>query len=90
MSVQEAADMFQLPDLPAALSRFVAFEKDCGPSVLSPVGGHHRTAGTVLPFDELQVWFKLRIQGHDFHRRDQLLPAQTLFCAPPSTSWPFG
>jgi len=55
MSVQEAADMFQLPDLPAALSCFVAFEKDCGPSVLSPVGGHRRTAGTVLLFDELQV-----------------------------------
>jgi len=90
MSVQEATVMFQLPDLPAALSHFVAFEKDCGPSALSPVGGHRRTAGTVLPFDELQVWFKLHIQGHDFHRRDQLLPAQMLFCTPPSTSWPFG
>ena len=90
MSVQEAADMFQLHDLPAALSRFVAFEKDRGPSALSPGGGHRRTAGTVLPFDELQVWFKLRIQWRNFHRRDQLLPAQTLFCTPPSASWPFG
>ena len=83
MSVPEAASMFGLPDLPGALSRFVAFENDCGPSALSPIGGHHRIAGPVLPFDELQVWFKLCIQGHDFHRRDQLLPAQTLFCAPP-------
>ena len=90
MSIPEAASMFGLPDLPGALSRFVAFENDHGPSALSPIGGHHRIAGPVLPFDKLQVWFKLRIQGRDFHRRDQLLPAQTLFCAPPSTSWPFG
>ena len=93
MSVPEAASMFGLPDLPGALSCFVAFENDRGPSALSPVGGHHRIAGPVLPFDELQGWFKLCIQGHDFHRRDQLLSAQTLFCAPPpppSTSWLFG
>ena len=90
MSVQEAADTFHLPDLPAALSHFIAFEKDCGSSALNSVGGHHRTTGSTLPFDELQVWFKLRIQGRNFHKRDQLLLAQTLFCAPLSTSWPFG
>ena len=90
MSVQEVADTFYLPDLPAALSCFVTFEKDYSSSVLNSVGGHRRTTGSTLPFDKLQVWFKLHIQGCDFHKRDQLLPAQTLFCAPPSTSWPFG
>ena len=90
MSVQEAADMFQLPDLPSALSRFVTFKTDRGPHMLRPIGGHHRSTGSTLPFDKIQVWFKLRIQGCDFHRRDELLPAQMLFCAPPTTSWPFG
>ena len=90
MSVQEATEMFQLPDLPTALLRFAAFEKDHGPSMLGPVGGHRRTTESILPFDELQIWFKLHMQGQDFHRRDQLLPAQMLFCAPPSISWPFG
>jgi len=90
LSVQEAADLFQLTDLPSALSCFVIFEKDNGPSALAPIGGHHRSTGLILPFNKLQVWFKFRIQGYDFHIRDQVLPAQTLFCAPPSTSWPFG
>ena len=89
MSVQEATEMFQLPDLPATLLHFAAFEKDHGPSALSPVGGHRRTTESILPFNELQIWFKLHMQGQEFHRRDQLLPAQMLFCAPPS-SWPFG
>ena len=90
MSIQEATDMFQLPNLPSALSRFVTFETNRGPRALSPIGGHHRSTGSTLPFDKLQVWFKLRIQGCDFHRRDELLPAQMLFCTPPTTSWPFG
>ena len=91
MSVQEATNMFQLPNLPSALSQFIAFETNCGPRTLSPIGGHHRSTGSTLPFDKLQVWFKLCIQGRDFHRRDELLPAQTLFCAPPNNFlalWP--
>ncbi|KAG1904224.1 uncharacterized protein F5891DRAFT_1126636 [Suillus fuscotomentosus] len=43
-----------------------------------------------LPFDKLQIWFKLRLQDMEFHDTTNVRPAQTLNCIPPSDIWTFG
>lgn len=90
ISVDDAAELFQLPDLRGGLADFFSHEQECGVSALRPVGGPRKASNSaILPFEHIQVWFKLRLQTMDFHT-NSVLPAQTLLASPPEGDWEFG
>ena len=54
------------------------------------IGGPCRAAGNAeLPFEHLQVWFKLHLQTRDVHT-NCIMPAQTVLASPPEGNWPYG
>ncbi|KAG2125087.1 hypothetical protein DEU56DRAFT_744061 [Suillus clintonianus] len=89
-TVDEIAIMFSLPDLRPAIADFLHREATYGNGIHS-IGGPRRAAhDTELPFDNVQVWFKIRLQETEFHDPRNIRPAQTLNCAPPSDPWTLG
>ncbi|KAG2341505.1 hypothetical protein BDR05DRAFT_976868 [Suillus weaverae] len=55
------------------------------------IGGPRRAGpNAMLPFENIQVWFKLCLQDTDFHNTHNIWPAQTLNCVPPSEPWTCG
>ncbi|KAG2089231.1 uncharacterized protein F5147DRAFT_587272, partial [Suillus discolor] len=89
-TINEVAIMFGLPDLQPAIANFLHCEKTYGNHIHS-IGGPRRAAHDAeLPFDNLQVWFKIRLQETDFHEPHNVRPAQTLNCVPPSDPWTLG
>ncbi|KAG1837762.1 hypothetical protein F4604DRAFT_1942034 [Suillus subluteus] len=91
ISVDDAAIKFGLPDLRPAIADFLRHEDAHGYHHVHPLGGARRAGSDAsLPFDNLQIWFKLRLQNTEFHDSTNVRPAQTLNCAPPSDIWTFG
>ncbi|KAG1859222.1 hypothetical protein F4604DRAFT_1684696 [Suillus subluteus] len=67
ISVDKVAIMFGLPDLQPAIADFLHHEVTYGNHIHS-IGGPRRAAhGAELPFDKVQVWFKVHLQETDFH-----------------------
>ncbi|KAH7920650.1 hypothetical protein BV22DRAFT_1107578 [Leucogyrophana mollusca] len=90
MLVDDVADKFHLPDLRGALSDYLQRENRLK-GALHTIGGSRRASGPCpLPFDHLQVWYKVRLQQMSYHARDQILPAQTVNAAPPNSEWEHG
>ncbi|KAG0707629.1 hypothetical protein DFH29DRAFT_979895 [Suillus ampliporus] len=91
ISVDAAALKFGLPDLRPAIADFLSREAAHGQGFVHIIGGARRAGpATSLPFEKLQVWFKLRLQDTDFHDISIIQPAQTLNCSPPSGVWTCG
>ncbi|KAG1733957.1 hypothetical protein EDB19DRAFT_1896533 [Suillus lakei] len=91
ITVDDVAIKFGLPDLRPALSDFLHHEASLGRNHTHAIGGPRRAGpNATLPFENVQVWFKLRLQDTDFHDAHNIRPAQTLNCAPPSEPWTFG
>ncbi|KAF8425727.1 hypothetical protein L210DRAFT_3421137 [Boletus edulis BED1] len=92
ISVDEAAQRFGLPDLRPALADFLQREAQFGAGFVHPIGGQRRGSRySNLPFTELQVWYKVRLQNKPIHGNSDVSPAQTLFCTPPSSgAWALG
>ncbi|KAG2125423.1 hypothetical protein DEU56DRAFT_892650 [Suillus clintonianus] len=89
-TVDEIAIMFGLPDLRPAIADFLHREATYGNHIHS-IGGPRRAAhGAELPFDKVQVWFKIRLQETEFHDPRNIRRAQMLNCAPPSDPWTLG
>ena len=91
ITVDEVASRFGLADLRPAIADFLQREATHGYNHVHAIGGPRRaTSAAVLPFDKVQVWFKIRLQDTEFHDVHQIRPAQTLNCAPPSDPWILG
>jgi hypothetical protein len=90
MLVDEAAERFSIPDLRDALAEYLHRARS-NPDTYYPIGGQRKTRdGTSLPFDYLQVWYKLRLQHHSYHDPSTLIPAETVNAMPPNNAWPEG
>ena len=87
LTINDAMNKFNLPDLRGALADFFRHGGDNPPLV-----GGRRTANAnaQIPFDYIQIWTKLRLQNHAYHAPHDILPAQTVNASPPSESWTFG
>ncbi|KAG1897426.1 uncharacterized protein F5891DRAFT_1129905 [Suillus fuscotomentosus] len=91
ISIDDAALKFGLPDLRSAFADFLCREDTHGYGHIHPLGGARRAGSNAsLPFNELQIWFKLQLQDTEFHDTTNVRPAQTLNCVPPSDIWTFG
>ncbi|KAI6003153.1 hypothetical protein EDD15DRAFT_2385610 [Pisolithus albus] len=91
ISVDQAAEEFSLPDLRGALADFLSHKKIRGVDSVHPIGGGPRRAAenVELPFEHIQIWFKLRLQTVEVHT-NSVLPAQTIFASPPKGDWQYG
>ena len=91
ITINEVAVKFGLPDLRPAIADFLHREATHGHNHVHAIGGPRRAGPTAeLPFDKVQVWFKVRLQDTEFHDVCHIRPAQTLNCAPPSDPWALG
>lgn len=91
ITIDDAALKFGLPDLRPALADFLSHEATHGQHYVHSIGGGRRAGPHAqLPFENLQVWFKVRLQNTDFHEISDIQPAQTLNCVPPGDTWPCG
>lgn len=87
ISVDSLAEKYNLPDLHPALLDF--FYKQQSASVYH-IGGRRRTwADARLPFDNVMVWYSLRLQTHSFDNGLVTEPRR-LTAIPPCDSWPLG
>jgi len=91
ITIDEAAEQFGLPDLRAALADFLCHKKVHGVDSVHPIGGgpHRSLENAELPFKNIQIWFKLRLQVTDIHT-NTILPVQTVLASPPDGNWPHG
>ena len=90
-TITEAAELFNLPDLSAAIGSFVLHVKsDATSSHIDSVGGRRHIHHEPLPVSHLQIWTKLRIQTMLYHYPHNKLAPYTINSAPPSTAWPHG
>ncbi|KAG2156558.1 uncharacterized protein EDB93DRAFT_1247267 [Suillus bovinus] len=88
ISVDDTALKFGLPDLRPAIADFLGHEAAHGLDFVHMIGGAKRAGPTAsLPFEKIQVWFKLQLQDTNFHDIHIIRPAQTLNCSPPSAVW---
>lgn len=93
ITVDDVAVRFGLSDLRPALADFLHREASYGHDHIHAIGGPRRAGpDTALPFEDVQVWFKLRLQNMESHdgALEDVLPPQTLNCAPPSEPWTCG
>lgn len=90
ISVDDAAEMFGLEGLRAALADYLEREQQKTGHKLSHQ--RHAPSNANLFFDDLQVWYKLRIQQHGVCDPLSLCPALTINAMPPSQDnpWKFG
>ncbi|KAG2105843.1 uncharacterized protein F5147DRAFT_746400 [Suillus discolor] len=91
ISINNAAIKFGLPDLWPAIADFLCRKATHGQNHVHTIGGARRAGPTAsLPFDKIQIWFKLRLQDTEFHDSSIIWPTQTLNCVPPSDVWNSG
>ncbi|KAH9171632.1 hypothetical protein EDB89DRAFT_2070565 [Lactarius sanguifluus] len=88
MSVKDAMAKFNLPDLRGALADFLV-RFDAGDPI--QIGGRRvANRNSSLPFQNIQVWTKLQLQGRSYYAPNRVLSPQTVNASPPSESWPCG
>ncbi|KAI0037886.1 hypothetical protein FA95DRAFT_1506366, partial [Auriscalpium vulgare] len=91
VTVDEAASLYNLPDLRPALVDYMTRRYQGSGRSLHVIGGR-RTAPqrASLPFDHLEIWHNVRIQRHSVYGDHPVLPPQNVQACPPSNSWPYG
>ncbi|KAF8970295.1 hypothetical protein BDZ97DRAFT_1914618 [Flammula alnicola] len=91
MLVDDAAQLFNLPDFRPALHDYITKMETNSSSRISSIGGRRfATKDSTLPFTHVEIWTKLQVQSKAYHHPHNVLPPQTVNAAPPSTKWPLG
>ncbi|KAJ7302442.1 hypothetical protein DFH08DRAFT_1089772 [Mycena albidolilacea] len=92
ISIEDAAELFRLPDLRPALGDFFNRLQDRRSPDIPVIGGRRRCRpDCALPFTELDVWFGVRVQVMSPHSyKSSPLAAQNLQARPPNSEWPYG
>ncbi|KAG0698406.1 hypothetical protein DFH29DRAFT_983887 [Suillus ampliporus] len=88
--VDVVAEKFSLPDLRGALADYVEQEGHTGlPTFHKLQGPRCAQPDAPLPFDDLRVWFKVRIQQASYHGQSTP-PALMVNASPPSATGKYG
>ncbi|KAI5994395.1 hypothetical protein EDD15DRAFT_2165927 [Pisolithus albus] len=88
MTVDEAATLFDLPDLLSAIRD--CFDR-CANGIDHDISGRRRASSNYsLPSNKIQIWTKVRVQVRNYHNSEMVEPAQTMNVAPPSQEHPRG
>ncbi|KAI6019279.1 hypothetical protein BKA83DRAFT_4056954 [Pisolithus microcarpus] len=90
ISIDKVAELFNLPDLRGALADYLDHEgahaqnfHSFGRQRRSPPDAH-------LPFRDLQIWYKVRLQQKSYHDSSSLGPVFTINARPPDRTWEYG
>ena len=82
MSIDNASELFQIPDLRPAICEYIY---RCARGEAHDVSGRRpTTARCDVPATGLQIWSKIRVQQRTFHDLGAVEPPQTLVISPPS------
>lgn len=82
MSIDEASELFQIPNLqPAICEYFYRSAKDEAHEIL---GRRQSATHCEVPATGLQIWSKIQVQQQTFHDPGTVEPPQTLVISPPS------
>ena len=88
MTVEEAATIYQLPDLHSAINEYL---DRCASGMSHDITGHrHTLPDSNLLSDRLQIWTKVRVQVRNYHDPQNVEAAQTMNAFPPSREHPHG
>ena len=80
------AEIFDLPDLHGVLGDYLNCE---GP--FHSFGGQRRCPPDVhLPFKDLHVWFRVRLQQKSYHDPSSALSTFSIHAHPPDDKWKYG
>ncbi|KAF8213514.1 hypothetical protein K438DRAFT_1902566 [Mycena galopus ATCC 62051] len=94
VSIEEAATLYNLPDLRPALGDYLHRLQDPRSPETAVIGGRRRSCDDCdLPFTHLEVWFNVKVQVRTPHQFDcRPLAAQNLQAQPPNreTQWHYG
>ncbi|KAI6161679.1 hypothetical protein EDD17DRAFT_1480559 [Pisolithus thermaeus] len=88
MTIDDAAILFKLPDLCPVIGEFL----QCAQNHLNhPVSGvMSQDLCYPLPFNRIQIWYKIHIQQFLYHKAQDIDALQTLRALPPSGDHPHG
>ena len=90
-TIAEVAELYNIPDLPAAIGRFIScVTSNPTKCHIDSVGGSRHVHRDSLPVSHLQIWKKVRIQTTTYHHPHNKLTPCTINAAPPSSAWPYG
>jgi hypothetical protein len=90
ISVDAVAEKFSLPDLRGALADYVQREGRIAQNFHKLGGQRLALCNAPLPFEDLAVWFKVRLQQVSYHSQSTTLPALTVNASPSSEQWKYG
>ena len=82
MSINEASELFRIPDLQPAIHEYIY---RCAKGEAHEISGRRQTTTRCdVPATGLQIWSKIRVQQQTFHDPGTVEPPQTLVISPPS------
>ncbi|KAF8141813.1 hypothetical protein EV363DRAFT_1392225 [Boletus edulis] len=84
-SLHRVATMFGLPDLRAVLSNYVRREGEFSQN-FHKFGPRRSAEDVQLPFRDLQIWYKVRLQQKCYHDPSVIAPTFTVHACPPNCS----
>ncbi|KAI6022462.1 hypothetical protein BKA83DRAFT_4464045 [Pisolithus microcarpus] len=88
--IDTVAEQFGLPDLRGALGDYLNREGNVAQN-FHTFGGQRRSPPDVhLPFKELDVWYKVRLQQKTYHDSSEITPMFTVHAHPPDRSLKYG
>ncbi|KAN0087817.1 hypothetical protein V8E55_006438, partial [Tylopilus felleus] len=89
--IDEVACQFDLPDLCAALGDYVNREGMPYPlNCFHTFGVRQSSSNIELPFTELQVWWKVRVQQKSYYNPKESFLSFTIHAHPPDRDWKCG
>ena len=91
MSVDDVAVLFDIPDLREALADYIQRIAETNDGYIRTIGGRRSAPqGSALPFTNLKVWKKFRLQNKSYHYPHKTLPSMTINACHPSGEWELG
>lgn len=94
MTIEDAQDLFQLPDLMSAIQTYVhkVNTREISDTRVPSVGGRRITSQETRlpPLCYLQVWTRFQIQTKSYFYPYDIIPPQTINAAPKNKDWPLG
>jgi hypothetical protein len=87
-SIEEAAALFRIPDLPAAIADFISRIRDNADAngFVDVIGGRRSIQrNSFTSVSHLQIWKKMRLQTTTYHHPHAIIPPVTIHAAPSSS-----
>ena len=90
VTIDKAAEMFDIPDLRAAIADYLGREGLFAQNFHSFGGQRRSPADAHLPFSEIQIWYKVRLQQKSYHDHTSISSIFTINAHPSDRTWKYG